>query len=64
MSKVAQDSKISIFSIMGPRKHLCKVQLVLELIKKMEEKIQLLAQPSDGFCYRVLFLLLYATRGF
>lgn len=38
MSRVGQDSKISNLSIMGPRKHFYKVQYVLELIMKMEEK--------------------------
>ena len=38
MSRVGHDSKIPDLSIMGPRKHFYKVQYVLELINKMEEK--------------------------
>lgn len=38
LSRVGQDSKISILSIMGPRKQFYKVQYVLELIKKMKDK--------------------------
>lgn len=47
---------------MGPREKSCKVQYVIELLKKVEENPQLLAQPSDGVCYRAL-LFFYTQPG-
>lgn len=63
LSRVGQDSKIS-HCLMGPRKNSYKVQYVLELIKKVEGKIQLLAQPSDGVSYRALFFFYTQTGDF